>query len=92
MLHTGTYRILVHNISDINEKNGRKLILHSSRGLTGIRNLIWLHHWEEEGKAAGQHWEVEGKKKRPLTWVSTQLRSWKDYVCQYLKAAESGSR
>lgn len=54
----------------MNEKNGGNLILHSLGGLTGIKNLIWLDPWEEEGKAAGQYWEVEGKKKySPLPWA-----------------------
>lgn len=93
MLHAGTYCILEHNISEMNEKNGGNLILHSSRGLTGIRNLIWLDHWEEEGKAAGQYWEAEGKKEiRSLSLGSTELRSWRGCVCQYLKAAKSRSR
>lgn len=62
MLHTRTDCILVHNISEINEKTRGNLILHSSRGLTGIRNLIWLDHWEEKGKATGEYWEVERKR------------------------------
>lgn len=54
----------------MNEKKEGNLTLHSSRGLTGVRNLIWLDHWKEGGKAAGQYWEVEGKKKySPLPWA-----------------------
>lgn len=94
MLHTGTYCILVHNISEMNEKNGGNLILHSSRGLTGIRNLIWLDHWEEEGEAAGQYGEAERRMKYgPLPWqnraqklegrcvpVSKSSREWEQII------------
>jgi len=74
MLHTGTYCILVHNISEMNEKNGGNLILHSSRGLIGIRNLAGSLGGRRESCRA-----VLGsgsrKKMKSLTLSSTQLRS-----------------
>lgn len=97
MFHTGTYCILVHNISEINEKTRGNLILHSSRGLTGIRNLIWLDHWEEEGKAAGQYWEVEGKRNTvpyPGLYIAQKMEGLGASNCRAIavKAAETRSR
>ena len=91
MLHTGTFCSLIHDISEINEKTRGNLILHSSRGLTGIRNLIWLDHWEEEGNAAGQDGEVEGRR-NAVPYPGQYKAQIGGNVCQYLKGAESGGR